>query len=99
MAVVEDFSASEMIIAASSALLRERRWELSWDVFWKHWASDAIVGMGGAACEEEGEDAMSTRLCWVVLRGDGAVGAEAEVATGPVSGGEERGSTASAIVL
>jgi len=60
--VVEDFSASDMIIAASSALLRERRWELSSDVFWKRWASDVIVGMGGAAREEEeGEDAMSTR--------------------------------------
>ena len=72
---------------------------MSWDVFGKHWASDAIVGMGGAAREEEeGGDAMSTRPCWAVLRDDCAVGAEVEVAMGPVFGGEGRGSAASAIV-
>ena len=58
---VEDFPASDKIIAASSALLRERRWELSSDVSRKDWASDANVGMGGAAREEEGEEAISTR--------------------------------------
>jgi len=59
--VVEHFPASDMIIAASSALLRERRWELSSDVSRKDWASDANVGMGGAAREEEGEEVMPTR--------------------------------------
>ena len=56
---VEDFPASDKIIAASSALLRERRWDLSSDVSRKDWASDANVG--GAAREEEGEEAISMR--------------------------------------